>query len=199
MQLSLSLSLSSVSVFLLVRGSGQAVTLAFDTLWWHLYLMAHTFDGTIIWVRIHDGTIILLLWLSSNFDIQIQVRPEFLSQITSGNISMGHVVSFYCLSLKYYASCGDESHLWDLVRCLYNCAVVKWPFFMVGELELNEVICLTWLNWSLQYLICVSYPFEIFISWQDSTRAAQQPNISVQADSPRGEKHYSIHLDWIIV
>ena len=47
-QLSLSLSLSSVSVFLLVRGSGQAVTLAFDTLWWHLYLMAHTFDGTII-------------------------------------------------------------------------------------------------------------------------------------------------------
>ena len=48
MQLSLSLSLSSVSVFLLVRGSGQAVTLAFDTLWWHLYLMAHTFDGTII-------------------------------------------------------------------------------------------------------------------------------------------------------
>ena len=44
----LSLSLSSVSVFLLVRGSGQAVTLAFDTLWWHLYLMAHTFDGTII-------------------------------------------------------------------------------------------------------------------------------------------------------
>ena len=48
MQLSLSLSLSSASVFLLVRGSGQAVTLAFDTLWWHLYLMAHTFDGTII-------------------------------------------------------------------------------------------------------------------------------------------------------
>ena len=35
----------------------------------------------------------------------------------------------------------------------------------------------------------MSYPFEIFISWQDSTRAAQQPNISVQADSPRGEKH----------
>ena len=82
LSLYLSLSLSSVSVFLLVRG-----------------------------VRIHDGTIILLLWLSSNFDIQIQVRPEFLSQITSGNISMGHVVSFYCLSLKYYASCGDESHL----------------------------------------------------------------------------------------
>ena len=48
LSLSLSLSLSSVSVFLLVRGSGQAVTLAFDTLWWHLYLMAHTFDGTII-------------------------------------------------------------------------------------------------------------------------------------------------------
>ena len=82
--------------------------------------------------------------------------------------------------------------------------VVKWPFY--GEIvifvsrwvsELNTVICLKHDlgDDQIVYVLHLSCPFNILmICYQDSTWPAQQPNISVQADSPRGNCSIKVWL-----